>query len=102
MSDAHCPWLEISGVSKLNIALSSSSDVALHLRLLEMVGVDAGVGDVAEVGVVGNPVGEEGNLLSRGRDPFVLILVFPRLPLLGKAVGSIAPLLLLLLLVAVK
>lgn len=91
MSDAVCwPWLAISGESKLKMAFSSSSEVAGALKLADIVGVDTGVGDVAEVGVVGNPEGDDGNRLSRGRDPLVLILVFPLLPLLGKATGSMA------------
>ena len=73
VSDALCPWLATSGESKLKIAFSSSSEFALHRKLLEIVGVEVDVGDAAEVGVVGKP-GEDGKRLSRGRDPFVLIL----------------------------
>lgn len=77
-----CAGLITSCCSKLKMALSSSSEVAVGVLRLEPERDEAagGVGVGEEVGVVGKPVGggEEGKRLSRGNEPFVLILFWVR------------------------
>lgn len=69
-------WIGLakSGWSKLNMALSSSSEVVGALKEALVVGVVDEVGVVVEVDVADRAEGEEGRRLSRGSEPFVLIL----------------------------
>lgn len=73
-------WIGLvrSGWSKLNMALSSSSEVVGALKVPLVVGVVDEVGVEAEVDVDDRADGEEGSRLSRGSEPFVLILFWVR------------------------